>query len=66
MGDGATLGSAAGSPKKGCQVLSCRAKGILGKGGSGHWHGEADGIREVTVPRGSGGQADVTVTEPFK
>lgn len=54
-------------PKKRCQVLSCQGtKGILGEGGTGHWHGEANAVSEVTVPRGNGGQADVTVTEPFK
>lgn len=52
-------------PKKRCQG-TVSAKGILGEGGAGRWHGEADAISEVPVPRGNGGQADVTVTEPFK
>lgn len=67
MGDGATSGSAGQNLKKrGVKVLPCGAKRIWGEGGAGHWHGEADAISEVTVPRGNSGRADVTVTEPFK
>lgn len=68
MGNEPLLGGPQGRiPKKGSQgAVLCGARGIWGEGGTGHWHREADAISEVPVPRGNGGQADVTVTEPFK